>query len=272
MFGLTILGFRCAPPQASRRHPLRGLFGTPDECAARSLNGIISLFMSGLAFKALLSVLLLAVVMGLIIFTTAGHWTIGDYWQAWVYLIVFTVISLFTTIYLIRNDPELLKRRMRGGPTAEKRASQRVIMFFTSLVFISLLVVPALDRRLGWSTVPFYVVIAGDTLVAIGFYFIFLVYRENTYTSATIEVAANQKVIETGPYSLVRHPMYASALLYLLGTPLALGSSWGLLPFAAMVPLLIWRLIDEEEMLSRELEGYRQYRERVRYRLVPGVW
>ncbi|HUS10016.1 MAG TPA: isoprenylcysteine carboxylmethyltransferase family protein [Pyrinomonadaceae bacterium] len=167
--------------------------------------------MSGLAFKALLSVLLLAVVMGLIIFTTAGHWTIGDYWQAWVYLIVFTVISLFTTIYLIRNDPELLKRRMRGGPTAEKRASQRVIMFFTSLAFISLLVVPALDHRLGWSTVPFYVVIAGDTLVAIGFYFIFLVYRENTYTSATIEVAANQKVIESGPYSLVRHPMYASA-------------------------------------------------------------
>jgi protein-S-isoprenylcysteine O-methyltransferase Ste14 len=233
---------------------------------------MVTLSMSSLAVKALLSVLLLAVVMGLIIFTTAGHWTIGDYWQAWVYLIVFTVISLFTTIYLIRNDPELLKRRMRGGPTAEKRASQRVIMLFTSLAFISLLVVPALDRRLGWSTVPFYVVIAGDTLVAIGFYFIFLVYRENTYTSATIEVAANQKVIESGPYSLVRHPMYASALLYLLGTPLALGSYWGLLPFAAVIPLLIWRLIDEEKMLSRELEGYRQYRERVRYRLVPGVW
>ena len=225
--------------------------------------------MLSLAAKALLSVLLLTVVMGVILFVTAGTL---DYWQAWVYLLIFTITSLLTTIYLIRNDPELLKRRMRGGPTAEKRASQRVIMFFTSLAFIGLLVVPALDRRFGWSTVPLYVVVAGDALVAIGFYFIFLVYRENTYTSATIEVAANQKVIESGPYALVRHPMYASALLYLLGTPLALGSFWGLLPFVAVIPLLIWRLIDEEKMLIRELEGYRQYRQRVPYRLVPRVW
>jgi protein-S-isoprenylcysteine O-methyltransferase Ste14 len=230
---------------------------------------IVIVFMSSLAAKALLSVLLLAVVMGAILFVTAGT---VDYWQAWVYLLIFSIASLLTTIYLIRNDPELLKRRMRGGPTAEKRASQRVIMFFTSLAFIGLLVVPALDRRFGWSTVPFYVVIAGDLLVVIGFYFIFLVYRENTYTSATIEVAANQKVIESGPYALVRHPMYASALLYLLGTPLALGSYWGLLPFVAVIPFLIWRLIDEEQVLTRELEGYRQYQQRVRYRLVPRVW
>ncbi len=225
--------------------------------------------MSGLAAKALFSVLLLAVVMCVVLFLTAGT---VNYWQAWVYVLIFTIASLLTTIYLIRNDTELLKRRMRGGPTAEKRASQRVIMFFTSLAFIGLLVVPALDRRFGWSTVPFYVLIAGDVLVAIGFYFIFLVYRENTYTSATIEVAANQKVIESGPYAKVRHPMYASALLYLLGTPLALGSYWGLLLFVAMIPLLIWRLIDEEKVLTRDLEGYRQYQQRVRYRLVPRVW
>jgi len=225
--------------------------------------------MSSLAAKALLSVLLLAVVMGVILFVTAGT---TQYWQAWVYLIIFTITSLLTTIYLIRNDPELLKRRMRGGPTAEKRATQRVIMFLTSLAFIGLLVVPALDRRFGWSTVPLLVFIAGDVLVAIGFYFIFLVYRENTYTSATIEVAANQKVIQSGPYTLVRHPMYASALLYLLGTPLALGSYWGLLPFVAVIPLLIWRLIDEEKLLTKELEGYRKYQQQVRYRLVPRVW
>jgi len=225
--------------------------------------------MSSLAAKALLSVLLLAVVMGVILFVTAGT---TQYWQAWVYLIIFTITSLLTTIYLIRNDPELLKRRMRGGPTADKRATQRVIMFLTSLAFIGLLVVPALDHRFGWSTVPLSVVIAGDALVAIGFYFIFLVYRENTYTSATIEVAANQKVIQSGPYTLVRHPMYASALLYLLGTPLALGSYWGLLPFVAVIPLLVWRLLDEEKVLTRELEGYRQYQQRVRYRLVPRVW
>lgn len=228
-----------------------------------------SCFMSSLAAKALLSVLLLAGVMGVVLFVTAGT---VHYWQAWVYLVIFTLVSLLTTIYLIRNDPELLKRRMRGGPTAEKRTSQRVIMLFTSLAFIGLLVVPALDRRFGWPAVPFLSVIAGDALVVIGFYFIFLVYRENTYTSATIEVAANQKVIDTGPYSLVRHPMYASALLYLLGTPLALGSYWGLLPFVTLIPFLIWRLIDEEKMLTRELEGYRQYQQRVRYRLLPRVW
>ncbi len=207
--------------------------------------------------------------MGVILFVTAGT---TQYWQAWVYLLIFTITSLLITIYLIRNDPELLKRRMRGGPTAEKRASQRVIMFLTSLAFIGLLVVPALDRRFGWSTVPLSVVIAGDVLVAIGFYLIFLVYRENTYKSATIEVAANQKVIQSGPYTLVRHPMYASALLYLLGTPLALGSYWGLLPFVAVIPLLIWRLIDEEKLLAKELEGYRKYQQQVRYRLVPRVW
>jgi protein-S-isoprenylcysteine O-methyltransferase Ste14 len=225
--------------------------------------------MSSLAVKALLAVLMLVVVMGVVLFVTAGT---VDYWQASVYLIVFTITSLLTTIYLIRNDPELLKRRLRGGPTAEKRSSQRVIMVFTSLAFIGLLVVPALDRRYGWSTVPFYIVIAGDALVAIGFYFIFRVYRENTYSSATIEVAANQKVIDSGPYSVVRHPMYASALLYLLGTPLALGSYWGLLPFVVVIPFLIWRLFDEEKMLTRELEGYTRYKERVRYRLVPRVW
>ena len=222
-----------------------------------------------LATKALWSLVVLGAIMGVVLFVTAGTL---DYWQAWVYLFVFTVTSLFTTIYLIKHDPALLKRRLRGGPTAETRASQRVIMAFTSLGFIGLLVVPALDRRLGWSNIPVYVVVAGDTLVAIGFYFIFLVYRENTYTSATIEIAANQKVIDSGPYSLVRHPMYASALLYLLGTPLALGSYWGLVPFLVIVPFLIWRIFDEEKMLTNELEGYGKYRQRVRDRLIPGVW
>jgi len=222
-----------------------------------------------LATKALWSLVVLGAIMGVVLFVTAGTL---DYWQAWVYLFVFTVTSLFTTIYLIKHDPELQKRRLRGGPTAETRASQRVIMAFTCLGFIGLLVVPALDRRLGWSNIPVYVVVAGDTLVAIGFYFIFLVYRENTYTSATIEIAANQKVIDSGPYSLVRHPMYASALLYLLGTPLALGSYWGLVPFLVIVPFLIWRIFDEEKMLTNELEGYGKYRQRVRDRLIPGVW
>jgi len=225
--------------------------------------------MSSLNAKALLSVLLLGVVMAAILFTTAGT---VDYWQAWVFLLILITLSLLITIYLIRNDPELLKRRMRGGPTAEKRISQQVIMIFTSLGFVGLLVVPGLDHRFSWSTVPLAVVIAGDALVALGYYFIFLVFRQNTYSSATIELAANQKVIDSGPYSLLRHPMYAGALLYLLGTPVALGSYWGLVPFVAVIPFLIWRIVDEEMMLTGELEGYGEYKQRVRYRLVPGVW
>jgi protein-S-isoprenylcysteine O-methyltransferase Ste14 len=161
---------------------------------------------------------------------------------------------------------------MRGGPTAEKEPRQRVIMLLASLGFISLLVVPGLDRRFHWSTVPFAGVLGGTALVIIGFYFIALVYRENTFTSATIEVAAGQKVIATGPYAIVRHPMYASALLYLGGTPLALGSYTGLIPFAGMLPVLIWRLLDEERLLATDLPGYSDYQARVRYRLIPYLW
>jgi protein-S-isoprenylcysteine O-methyltransferase Ste14 len=194
------------------------------------------------------------------------------YWQAWVYLSIFTGASLFTTLYLMRKDPALLKRRMRGGPMAEKRAVQKFIMLCALVGFVALLVVPALDHRFGWSSVPPYGVALGDLLVAIGLYFVFLVYRENTFTSATIEVAKNQKVITTGPYAIVRHPMYASGFLYLLGTPLALGSYWGLLALAAMMPFLIWRLFDEERFLANNLPGYSEYQTKVRHHLVPFVW
>jgi protein-S-isoprenylcysteine O-methyltransferase Ste14 len=143
---------------------------------------------------------------------------------------------------------------------------------FASMGFIALLVLPALDYRFSWSVVPLSVVTVGDTLVAIGFYFIFLVYKENTFSSATIEVAENQKVISTGPYALVRHPMYASALLYLIGTPLALGSYWGLLALPFMMSFLIWRLVDEEKFLAKNLPGYMEYQKRVQHHLVPYVW
>lgn len=219
--------------------------------------------------KAWLSLVALAVVMGLLLFVPA--WTI-HYWQAWVYLLIFAGASLLTTLYLMKKDPALLERRIRGGPTAEKRRTQKLIMICTSIGFIALLVVPALDHRFGWSATPLSVVIVGDVLVTIGFYFIFRVYKENTFTSAIIEVAEGQKVISTGPYAIVRHPMYASALLYLLGTPLALGSFWGLLPFVAMMPFLIWRLYDEERFLGGNLSGYREYQKKVRYRLLPHIW
>jgi len=209
------------------------------------------------------------VVMGLLLFVPAG--TIR-YWQGWLYLSIFTGASVLTTVYLMRNDPALLERRLRGGPTAEKRTAQRLIMLCTSIGFIALLVVPALDQRFGWSNVPLGGISAGDILVALGFYLISLVYRENTFTSATIEIAENQEVVSTGPYAIVRHPMYASASLYLVGTPLALGSYWGLVPVVAIMLFLIWRLIDEERFLATNLPGYTEYQKRVRHRIVPFLW
>ena len=225
--------------------------------------------MRNLNAQAWLSLVALAAVMGLLLFIPA--WTI-HYWQAWVYLSIFTGASFLTTLYLMKNDQALLKRRMRGGPTAEKQRIQKLIMLCVSIGFIALLVVPALDHRFRWSAMPLSGVIVGDVLVAIGFYFIFLVYKENTFTSATIEVAEDQRVISTGPYAIVRHPMYASASLYLIGTPLALGSFWGFLALAAMMPFLIWRLYDEESFLARNLSGYTKYQKKVRYRLVPLIW
>jgi protein-S-isoprenylcysteine O-methyltransferase Ste14 len=207
--------------------------------------------------------------MGLLLFVPAGT---VDYWQGWVYLSIFMGASALTTLYLMRRDPALLERRMRGGPRAEKRPAQKFIMLGTSAGFIALLVVPALDHRFGWSAVPVGGVLVGDVLVAIGFGLIARVYRENTFASATVEVAENQQVISTGPYAVVRHPMYASASLYLLGTPLALGSYWGLVAIAAMMPFLIWRLFDEERFLAKTLPGYAEYQKRVRHPLVPFLW
>jgi len=225
--------------------------------------------MASLNVRAWLALAILAIVMGLLVFVPAGT---TDYWEAWLYLAIFFGAGALLTLYLMRKDPALLERRMSGGPTAEKRGAQRVIMTATSLCFIALLVVPAFDRRIGWSAIPTYGVLAGDALVVIGFYFIFLVYKENTFTAATIQVVAEQTVVSTGPYAIVRHPMYASGLLYLLGTPIALGSYRGLIPFVCLVPFLIWRLFDEEQLLRETLPGYREYQQKVRHRLLPGIW
>jgi protein-S-isoprenylcysteine O-methyltransferase Ste14 len=219
--------------------------------------------------RAWLALAIVAGVMCALLFGTAGT---TQYWQAWVYVFIFLGASVLTTFYLMKKDRALLARRMRGGPMFEKEGTQRIIMVFTSLGFIALLVVPALDHRFGWSDVPVWAVVLGDVLVAIGFYLIFLVYRENSFTAATIDVVPDQKVIATGPYAVVRHPMYAGGSLYTAGTPLALGSYWGFVALAAMMPFLLWRLLDEERILTRDLPGYTEYRQRVRHRLVPMVW
>jgi protein-S-isoprenylcysteine O-methyltransferase Ste14 len=204
-----------------------------------------------------------------LLFLTA--WTL-DYWQAWLFLAVFCGSSFAITLYLAQHDPKLLERRMKAGPGAEKERSQRIIQLLALIAFIAVLVVPAIDHRFAWSTVPPFVTVAGDILVALGFLVIFFVFKENTFASAIIEVGSGQKVITTGPYALVRHPMYSGALVMLLGEPLALGSWWGLFTIIPITAVIVWRLLNEEEFLAKNLAGYSDYQSRVRYRLLPSIW
>ena len=201
----------------------------------------------------------------------AIHWTF-DWWQAWAFLAVYFACSIAISLWLASADPELMQRRMRGGPLAEKEPVQRLIMLIASGGFAGLIIVPALDRRFGWSHLSMAESLFGDLLLALGWLGIFVVFRENSYSSATIELAPDQKVISSGPYAFVRHPMYVAALVMLAGIPIALGSWWGLLALAAIFPALVWRIIDEERFLSRNLAGYAAYKEKVRHRLIPHLW
>ena len=225
--------------------------------------------MSSLEIKAFGGLLNLLVCLALLIFLPV--WTF-EYWQAWFFLCAFFGPALAITLYLMKNDPALLERRVKGGVAAEKQTSQKIIQGLAGIAFIATVIVPVLDHRFGLSVVPTYVVLAGDLLVVTGFIVVFLVFRENSYTSGIIEVAAEQRVISTGPYALVRHPMYGGALLMLVGIPLALGSWWGLFTIVPMTMIVVWRLLDEEKFLGRNLPGYQEYRKSVSYRLVPFIW
>ena len=225
--------------------------------------------MSNLYVRAAGRLLQLPFILAIFVFLPAGTL---DYWEAWLFSAVFFVCSLAITLYLAAKDPQLLERRMHAGPGAEKEKAQKTIMVGVLLTFATIPVLSATDHRLGWSAVPASAVIIGNILIVlayIGFYFVF---RENTYGAATIQIAENQTVISTGPYAVVRHPMYSWALVMILGMPLALGSWWGLLMVVPAIAGIVARLVDEERFLASKLEGYSDYMRRVRYRLVPGVW
>ena len=225
--------------------------------------------MTELNKKATLGLVALVVIMAAVTFLPA--WTF-DYWQAWILLAVFFACTLAIDIYLLKNDPKLLERRLKAGPGSEHDKSQQIIQAIAAIVFVSIFVLSALDHRFGWSSVPPYVSVIGDVLVASALYFVFLVFKENTFASATIEIGDDQKVIMTGPYALVRHPMYIGALVMLLGVPLALSSWWGLLAIIPMVLVLIARLLDEEKFLAKNLAGYAEYQGKVKRRLIPLIW
>jgi len=194
------------------------------------------------------------------------------YWQAWVFIAVFMIATMGPSMYLAIKRPEALARRMHGGPTAETRPVQQVAIWAILASVIATGVVSALDWRFGWSTVPVWAVMVGDVLVAVGLIGAQIVVLQNNYAGATITIEADQPLVSTGLYGIVRHPMYSGTLVMMAGTPLALGSLWGLPVMVLSLPILVARILDEEKALTDELVGYRDYLTQVRYRLIPGVW
>jgi protein-S-isoprenylcysteine O-methyltransferase Ste14 len=194
------------------------------------------------------------------------------YWQGWVYVATFVICSGAYTVYLAKHDPALLRRRAEAGISHEKEPTQKVIMFFFFSACIALVVLPPLDVRFGLSDVPWYICAFGDALVVVSFYIFYLVSKVNTYAAANIRVEEGQKVISTGMYRFVRHPMYFGALFLLIGTPLALGSCWTLLLSPISMSILVARILNEEKVLMRDLPGYLEYQKKVTTRLIPFIW
>ena len=218
--------------------------------------------------RALVGFIFLFLVIATVLFGLAG--TLHD--GRAVMLVVFFGCAGGITVWLWFRDTALLERRVKAGPGSEADPMQNVIQGLAGLVFLATLAVPGLDRRFGESHVPLAVSLVGDAMIAAGFLIVFLTFRENTFTAGTIEIAEGLHVIDSGPYAVVRHPMYAGALVMIAGIPLALGSWWGLIPAALLVPILAWRLLREETFLAANLPGYGDYCGRVRYRLVPMFW
>lgn len=194
------------------------------------------------------------------------------YWQGWVFWMVFFACVLMVTLYFVEHDPHLIENRMKAGPGAEQETSQKIIQAFTGTLAALLAIVSALDHRFHWSSVPAPVCLLGDGLIVLGFAIVFQVFKENSFAASTIKVEAEQRVISTGLYGWVRHPMYVGGALMLLATPLALGSLWGLPIAVAITAGIVVRLLDEERFLSANLPGYGDYCRKVRYRLIPMVW
>jgi protein-S-isoprenylcysteine O-methyltransferase Ste14 len=205
-------------------------------------------------------------IFALVIILPAWKW---DYWQGWLYLLILYIPMFFVLYYLLKNDPALLQRRMR---MREKESVQRRIIVLSLVYFLVAFSLPGFDVRFGWSNVPAWVSLVADVLVFIGYMTFVWVLMVNSYLSRVVEVEAGQKVVTTGPYAIVRHPMYAGISLMYVATPVALGSFWALIPAVFIVPLLVARLRNEEQVLLRDLPGYAEYTQKVKYRLLPGVW
>jgi protein-S-isoprenylcysteine O-methyltransferase Ste14 len=225
--------------------------------------------MDKLYLKAAGKLAQLPLIVGALVFLPA--WTL-NYWQAWLFIAVFFACSLAITLYLAVRDPKLLESRMNVGPGAEKQPTQKRIIVGALLTFAAMPIISAVDHRFAWSYVPASLVILGNVLIVVAYIGFFFVMRANSYSAATIQVTEGQRVISTGPYAVVRHPMYSWALAMTVGIPLALGSLWGLLFVVPTVAGIVARLLDEERFLAQNLTGYSEYMSKVPCRLVPFVW
>jgi protein-S-isoprenylcysteine O-methyltransferase Ste14 len=208
------------------------------------------------------------IIIGLALFLAAG--TI-DYWQGWMYLAINAATGI-PLVLLFTKDPILLENRTKLGPAAEQRTAQKVIIALTGIPLIATFVVPALDYRFGWSNMPAWLSLAGGLLLIVSMWMVYRVFKENSFGSATVEVAKDQKVISTGPYTIVRNPMYSCATIYMIGLSLALGSYWGLIASVLVILGFVFRLFDEEKFLAQNLPGYTEYCARVRWHLIPRIF
>lgn len=219
------------------------------------------------ARKLVIRLFISSIVMGLVFFLPAGSFR---YWQAWIYLASLLVCMLLIMGYLLKHDKGLLERRLK---MREKVTEQKKIINWGKIVFLLLFMIPGLDYRFGWSHVSNAVIIVSYLFFFFGYIIFYLTLKSNSYASRIIEVGEGQKVITTGPYAIVRHPMYSSILLIMGVTPLCLGSWWGML--CSTLPLfliLIFRIGNEEKILLRDLPGYEEYTNTTKYRLIPKIW
>lgn len=202
----------------------------------------------------------------LFLFLPAGSF---QYLPAWIFSVAFFIPLMITVTYLVKHDPALLERRLR---TREKEKRQKVLVQLIRIPSVFGFLIPGLDYRFHWSGVPTGVVIFSNIMIMLGYFLVFLVFRENSYTSRVVEVDHDQKVISSGPYKYVRHPMYSGMIILFLFIPTALGSWWALAFFVLVPVFLIFRIFNEEKLLRLNLPGYNDYCEKVRYRLIPYIW
>lgn len=214
---------------------------------------------------------IIRLVSGVVVIGACLFWPAGtvNYWQAWAWLTTLFVPMGVSLVYLVRNNPALLERRTRMNET---RPEQRLIIAASSIYFMIIFLLPGFDKRYGWSQVPAWLVLLADLGVLAGYGLYIYVLYTNSYASRVVEIQQGQQVISTGPYALVRHPMYLAMILLMSATPLALGSFWAFIPSFGLIPLLAVRAKDEEKLLTKELAGYSEYLQKTRFRLFPGIW